>query len=737
LARPFRYTFILGLVGAGTVLAAVGGWRFARASAPVSGPIVLISVDSLRADRLPIYGYDGADTPAIDALAADGVVFDRAYSHSPSSLASHASLLSGRLPVSNGVRGDAGYEIDRDEDLLAEVLRDRDYATAAIVSSYSLRRETGIAQGFSFFDDEFVEEPWSGRRLDLQRDGDDSRRIAEQWLETAGTERAFLFLHLNDPQRPDEDTASGGQRTYDERVEYADRVVGDFVDYLKSNQLYDQSTLILVSDHGQGLGDHGEQTHGLLLYDESLRVPMVIKPAASEFGGRRVADLVQLTDLMPTIVDLAKAPLPDDIDGVSLTALIDGSGQLRNRLVYAESMYARDHFGWSEIRAITDGRYRYISAPVDELYDLQTDPTQSENIVDAEPDVADRLRSALERIVENDTRAAPASVDARTRARLAALGVVGYRSVDATAQSPINPVDRAPFVEAFRQATDLVADGHWLPGVAALERLARSEPENPKLWHDLADMAMAAGRYELAGEAYRRVVTLRPEGPQTGDARLGSAMASFHLRRFDEAVRRARGVLAASREEKGQLVARAHELLARIALSRRDTATAFAHAREGHNADPRLPLMEYVEGRRQFDRGQYDEALTSFTAAIEALHDGRSEVMLEDLHVHAAETLAQIGQVDEAAARYAEEIQAFPTNLTARAALARLHHAEGRPDEAARALNDLIRFLPTPDAYNLAARLWTTFGAVQQAAAVRAEAGRLFAPSGPPRTTQE
>jgi arylsulfatase A-like enzyme len=314
-SRPFRYTFILGLVAFATGLAAFGGWRYARASAPVNGPIILISIDSLRPDRLPAYGYRGVATPSIDALAADGVVFERAYSHIPQTLPAHAALLSGRLPPQTGVRDETDVVGER-ERLVAEMLRDRGYATGAVVSSYALRGETGISQGFTLFDDKLdggAEEVGAG----LWRSGDASERIAEEWLSSVGTSRVFLFLHLYEPHtarlspaRPFEESGA-----YDAEIARADRAVGRLIRYLKSHQLYDRSTIILVSDHGEGLGEHGEQEHGLFVYEEALRVPLIVKQAAAEGAGRRVKDVVQHVDLVPTLLDLAKAPTPEDCRG--------------------------------------------------------------------------------------------------------------------------------------------------------------------------------------------------------------------------------------------------------------------------------------------------------------------------------------------------------------------------------------------------------------------------------------
>src|SRR5262252_3955215 len=344
-SRPLRFTFIISLAVLSTTLAALGGWRYARASAPVSGPIIVISIDTLRADHLPAYGYRTVKTPAIDALAADGVVFDRAYSHAPQTLPAHAALLSGQLPFETGVRDNVGFSIKPGERLLPQMLRDRGFTTAGVVSAYVLRKETGIAQGFDFFDGEM---PPASPELSIgqvQRDGSESEQIAEHWLESIGTARAFLFLHLYEPHKPYAPPERfSAYAPYDGEIAYADEIVGRLVRYLKSHQLYDRSTVILLSDHGEGLGDHGEQEHGLFVYDEAIHVPLIIKSEQNVGAGRRVADLVQHIDLVPTILDFVKAPGTGALRGRSLKPLLDGSGRLEERPVYSEALYARFHF---------------------------------------------------------------------------------------------------------------------------------------------------------------------------------------------------------------------------------------------------------------------------------------------------------------------------------------------------------------------------------------------------------
>ena len=369
MSRPIRFTFILFLAGLCTALAAVGGWRYARASAPLSGPIILISIDTLRADHLPPYGYAHVKTPAIAALAADGVVFERAYSHSPQTLPAHAALLSGKLPSENGVRVDEGAAIKPNERLLPQMLRDRGYATAGVVSSALLGKSTGIGQGFEFF-----ESP----SLAGSRDGDKSEKIAERWLESHST-RAFMFLHLDEPHAPYEPPDRFAEfAAYDGEIAYADEIVGRLVKYLKSHQLYDRSTIVLLSDHGEGLGEHGEDEHGLFVNQEAVHVPLIIKQESNTSPGRRVRDVVQHIDLVPTILDLVKAPLPWGLRGRSLKPLLEGTGRPEPVSVYSESLYGRTHFGWSAVTALTSDR---TPAPV--LADPLEDAAKKSEIVNS------------------------------------------------------------------------------------------------------------------------------------------------------------------------------------------------------------------------------------------------------------------------------------------------------------------------------------------------------------------
>ena len=688
--RPLRHTVILALTALGTVLAAVGGWRYARASAPVNGPIIVISIDTLRADHLPVYGYRKVSTPAIDALASDGVVFERAYAHAPQTLPAHVAILSGRLPFDTGVRDDA-VAVKPGERLLPLLLRERGYATGGIVSSKLLRKATGISQGFDFFDAEMP----SNSPDEFRRDGGKSEAIAEHWLDTVGTSRVFLFLHLDDPRQPytPHEPFSQTDSPYDGAIAYADAVVGRLTHYLKSHQLYDRSTIVVLSDHGEGLGDHGETAHGLFIYDEVVHVPLIVKQAAGGGAGSRVADVVQQVDLVPTILDLVKAPIPGNLRGRSLKPLLDSAGPLPARPVYAEAMYGRVHFGWSELTSLFDGRYRYIKASREELYDVQDDPHERQNKADAASALQRDLRAGLNRLI--------GAADGRKEA----------------ADLRADPKDRFELLETYRAALDLGARRKWGAAIALLQGIVKQDDGIVEAWRQIATFAMSLDRYDVAADAYGHVIALEPS---KADGYLGSASALLKLHKLDEARDQAeQAALDASAR------ASAHELLARIALVRHDADAAREEASLARQSDPAMPMPAFIEGRLLYEQGKLEEALPLFDQAIAEIKKKHTSPMPE-LHFYAAETLARLERYADAEAHYLAELRDFPLETRAHAGLAMLYQSTERPDDAERVLTDMTRATPTPESYAQAARLWKLFGNRRQADAVRAEARRTF-----------
>ena len=371
------------------------------------------------------------------------------------------------------------------------------------------------------------------------RDGAESEQVAEHWLDSIGTSRAFLFLHLAEPHAPyaaPERFAETAPTPYDAEISYADENVGRLVRYLKAHQLYDRSTILLVADHGEGLGDHGENGHGLLAYAEELHVPLIVKQPGGEGRQRRVTTPVQQIDLVPTILDLAKAPGAAGLRGRSLTPLFSG-GTIPETPVYAESLYGEYRFGWAPVFSLIDGNYQLVSSGArDELFDLSAPAEERRDLAGEKADV---VSSAKKRLAEFPSRGARARNPAWSRPPIASGSRRSGMSA-CLAQLPVLPEDRllpadeVQFVEDYRAAVGLAHQNDSKGALDAFRALTRQRPQMADLWLHLARTAARGERQEMALDAYRSALELEPENVS---AHLGAATSSLRARKLDEAIR--------------------------------------------------------------------------------------------------------------------------------------------------------------------------------------------------------
>jgi tetratricopeptide (TPR) repeat protein len=702
-----------GLVLAAVVAAAVLGRAGGRPSP--AGPIILISVDTLRADRVGAYGYRRASTPVMDRLASEGVLFERALSHSPQTLPAHASILGGRLPFQHGVRDNIGFSVGPGERLLPSLLRERGYRSAGFVSAFVLRRETGIGAGFDLFDAELPPAAPGASMGSVRREGADTVRRAREWLAAQQDGRFLLFVHLYEPHRPWRVPAGFGGG-YDGAVSYADSLVGQFLDGLRERGLYDASLIVLLSDHGEGLGDHGEEEHGVFLYDEATRVPLIVRLPGGLRAGARVKESVQHLDVLPTLLEHAGATGAPALEGRSLLPLLQGRrDSLGDRGIYAEALYPRYHFGWSELYSLTDGRYRFVLAPTPELYDLRQDPGERNNLAASRASTAGAMRRALEsRITGTIDR--PSPVSAEDQARFQALGYIGQTAspVATSGGSLPDPKANIHVLERYREAVTLVSRRQLVEAIEIFREVVNTQPSMFDVWVQLGHALMRAGRHREAIEALRRSVDL---DPGAADSLLAIAVGHLRLGELPEAREHAR--LALEREP-----ARAREILARVALARGDAETAMAEAKRAQEADPTIPLPAYIEGALRHRRGDYVGAIPPLERAAQQAVARR--LSIRDLHFTLADSLAHVGRQADAEAAFQAEIRAFPENSHARASLALLYQAQGRPADATRALAELVRATPTPESYALAVRTLEIAGRGGEAAGLLAQARRRF-----------
>jgi len=621
---------------------------------------VVVSIDTLRSDRLPAYGYEAVATPAIDALREDSILFERAYSPVPLTLPAHASLLTGLLPPEHGVRDNAGYRLEEGAGpTAAEALAAGGYATGAAVSAYVMRAETGLARGFEHYDDA-LSGAAEATLAEIQRPGPETLEAALGWLDTVEERPFFLLFHIYEPHTPWEpppDLAARYGRTYDGEVAAADAVVARLVAALRERGLYESSTVILLSDHGEGLGDHGETEHGILLYRESLQVPLLVKLPGARRAGATVAEPVELTDVMPTLLDLAGAPPPEGLRGLSLLALADPEREppAAPRPLYAETFHPHLRFGWSGLTSLILGRHHYVEGTDRELFDLVADPAERRDLLREEREAYARLRDALDTF---DTRLEPPFEEAsETREALASLGYLGGAAPAAEGELP-DPRHRIHDLEPLRRAVSWLQEGRTEEALPLLRGATEAIPRSIDAWQFLGLALGRVGRLEEAYAAYEKAFEL-----SNGSPLLAQPMGelALRLRRFEDAAALLAAAVEAEPDELGVRLLHARALLF---AGRPDDA--LAAARGAVELAPDSPEAHYLAGAVLMGRRDLAGAEAELRRALELAPS--HPPALSDLAV----LLASQGRRDEARALLERLVAAQPENRQAREMLARL-----------------------------------------------------------------
>lgn len=485
------------------------GWRFlVRRGAMQPPDILLISIDTLRADRLGCYGYAAARTPTLDALAREGVVFEHAYAAAPITLPSHATLFTGLIPPRHGVRDNGSYRLPDSAVTLAERLKERGYQTGAVIGGEPLARAGGLAQGFDFYEDAISEHSLSSaaQATRAERNAREVLDHALRWMNAARSDApVFAFIHLYDPHSPYEQALPGAASpSYDGEIAYVDRTLGAFFASLDAADRRRSRVVLLTSDHGEALGEHGERTHCTLAYESTLRVPLILR--SPDLAARRVSEAVGVVDVAPTLLEAAGAAAFDKPDGVSLIPTASG-GAARAGTQYFESLFAELRFGWAPLRGVRDWPYKYVDAPRPELYDLSSDAGELNNLADARPAVAARLAALVRRIGPGSH--ARASLSRDRGASLAKLGYLTGTSASAPSSAPrADPKDRIAAYEQFQKAQQEYLAGR--PD-AALTIMRDAEPHmrgSSYYYLSWGNIAAEARQWPLAAECYEKCLAL-------------------------------------------------------------------------------------------------------------------------------------------------------------------------------------------------------------------------------------
>src|SRR5947209_19880975 len=378
---------------------------------PSAPDIYLVTIDTLRADHVHCYGYDLGQTPALDALEKDGIRFAQAFTPSPITNTSHTTILTGLLPSSHGVT-DFAVPLAAVHPTWAELLKQKGYHTAAFIGAVILDSKSlapGLDRGFDFYDN-FPEHPLTKSRFGrVERRGMDVVQHAEKWVNAHPAGPHFVWVHLYDPHDPYEPPPPYSQtykdHLYDGEIAYADAALENFVAYLKKQGRYENSTIIVVGDHGEGLGQHNEDTHGIFLYDSTTHVPLILKLPASAHAGTVVNPQVRTTDILPTVLDLLGVESSAKFAGESIQPYFDG-GTTADLTAFGETDYPL-RFGWAPLRSVREGGFKLIQAPRPELYDLKTDPGELHNAYTASSAKVEKLSKDLSQLKTDAKAGAP------------------------------------------------------------------------------------------------------------------------------------------------------------------------------------------------------------------------------------------------------------------------------------------------------------------------------------------
>jgi len=699
------------------LLSATAGCRRARERVPEvfpGAPVVLISIDTLRSDHLPFYGYGGVETPALSALRRDAILFERAFSPVPLTLPSHASLFTGQLPDVHGVHDNLGYRLKPEVPTLAELLKKGGFRTGGAVSAFVLGGTSGIGRGFDFYEDGV--EPiasYSSPSL-IQRPGAETAALLERWIDAQGEAPFFAFLHLYEPHTPYDPVEPYRTRyaasPYDGEIATADAIVGEFLSHLKQKGVYDRSLVVCLSDHGESLGEHGEDEHGILLYRSVLQVPLLLKLPGKILAGSLVRDPVQLTDVFTTIGRAtAVAGFPEIEGTVSLVALAAGA-KAPVRSLYSETYFPRIHYGWANLASSLSGQWHYVDAPAPEFYDLGADPGETRNLVAAKPGPLRAMAADLEK--RRTAFETPGPVSDEERKKLASLGYLSTGAPAGSGKLP-DPKNEIGVVRLLRDAVATSTAGRPLEALAPLEELLRKNPAMADVWELYSETLLAAGRPDQALAAAKKAVELAPAAATL--PLLSVANLCLRIGHPDEALENARLAL-----ERGD--ASAHETLARSYLAKGDLARAEQAANQALLV-PRVRKRALLAlAHVDLQRNDYRGALSH----LDQIRPGGGGAELPGVHYLRGDVLARLNRFDEAIREFEEEIRLFPTQTEAWVGLAFTRASQSRTADAKRTLTDMAKRIGTAEAYDRAYRGLTFLGDRPGAEGIRREALSLF-----------
>ncbi len=659
--------------------------------------VILITLDTTRADHLACYGYPDVKTPNLDSLASRGVLFEQAATTSPLTLPAHCSMLTGMYPTYHGVRINGNTALNEEQTTIAEVLSAQGYQCGAFIGAFVLDGRWGLKQGFQHYNDQFDLKRY--KHLDLgavQRPGNEVMDAALDWLEKQKSSPFFAWVHLYDPHTPyeppepylSEYRPRGLIGLYDGEIAFMDEQIGRCVSWLEKNGLDKSTVLVLVGDHGEGLGSHGEGTHGYFVYDYAVHVPLIIAMPFENLRGIRVPTQVRTVDIFPTLMEILNSLPPAETHGRSLLPVMFRPGKEEDGFAYAESMSPNLQFGWSSLHALRTTQYKYIQTPKAELYDISRDIDEQTNLWPQNPGIVREMEETLDRLMEETGRDAPtpqaANLDKETIERLSALGYIGAPVAAKTASgesgSLADPKDKLPVYQAVTSAGELVLEEKYAEAAAKIESALREEPLIPQALLVLATCYVELGRTE---EAKAKLELVLKEDPESIPALISMANILLDERKDDDVIALCKQTL--SLDERNT---QAHMLIGEIYLGRLNYREALPYLESAVEIQPKVTRSRLTLGACLLGLREYDRAEAEFKQVVqEAPKYPLANFNLGLLY-------EETGRLEEARAAYAEEVVNYPGEFKARFNLGKLLFKLGDRAGSLAQMREVVKLTP-------------------------------------------
>ncbi len=621
-----------------SLLCTAGLFLTPNLQAAVKAPpnVVFITIDTLRADHLGCYGYKQIHTPNIDALAAHSTRFEHAYTPVPVTLPAHTAIFTGTYPTLSGMHDFSGNKLNPSQSTLASVLKERGYATAAVIGSAVLDSRFGLNKGFDFYYDHFDFNRLQESNLEeMERPGNLVADVALDWLGKNYKSSFFLWMHLYDPHYPYRPPAPYSEqykdRPYDGEIAFADSQVGRLITFLKSKGLYENTLIVLTGDHGESLGEHGEKFHGFFVYNATLHVPVIVHLPGSD-APKTLPELVSLTDLMPTALQALNVDIPPQVQGQSLLPIMTQKKDDNSRSLYAETFLPRIHFNWSELRSVETAKYQFIQAPKPELYDLSTDPGETHNLYPEKKAVGEELHARLTALIRQYSAdhelAEKTGLDPALMERLKSLGYAGFSggtTSTATDASLPDPKDR---IQTYELISDAIAEsqhGEYQSSTEKLSAALKTDPASVPVHYLLGLNYYRLREFQKAVEEYQRVLQLSPDY-ELAVFNLGLAYA--RTGDFDQAIQ----MLKRAIELDGTNFSAAYNLGAAY-LKKQMVPEALAAFQQAAAINPDYAAAHRALGELMLYQGQVDESIAELrrAAALEPRNAGTHAALAKAL----------------------------------------------------------------------------------------------------------